>query len=77
MQERYPDDRVRIEPVSDAELIFPVGEEDEDEKFDPTAMATVRCPHRDAVTSVVGFDGMLCCRCPQCDAFIDARPPMM
>lgn len=48
MQQRYSDDHVRIEPAPDAEPTFPVGEEDEDEKFDPTAVATVRCPRCDA-----------------------------
>ncbi len=45
MQKRYPDDHVRIEPAPDAEVTFPVGEEDEDEKIELSRAATIRCPH--------------------------------
>lgn len=59
MQKRYRDDHVRIEPESGAEPTFPVGEEDEGDRFDPMAVATVRCPRCDAVISFSGFEAML------------------
>src|SRR5215471_19268433 len=74
MRERYPDDRVHIEPVPDTELI---GEENVADRFDPTAVATVRCPRCDAIISFPGFDAMPAYRCPHCHGFIEVMPPVI
>lgn len=58
MRKRYPEDHVRIEPALHTEPTLPIKEETD--KFDPTAVATVRCPRCDAIIAFPGFDAMPC-----------------
>lgn len=78
MQKRYPDDQGHIEPAPDAEITFPLGDDDyEGETIGLSHVAVIRCPHCQAAVSFPAFDEMICCRCPQCDGFIDVMPPVI
>lgn len=77
MQKRHSPDQVRIEPAPGAEITFPIADEEEADSFDPTAVATVRCPRCDAILSFPGFDAILGYRCPHCHGFIEVMPPVI